>query len=417
MSNARRSSLPASTNAFHWHPAARLFAGPEEIQTPAQPGPGDFCLIPPQPTPEALVALAQQIRAGGSFALADHLSDAQDIPAGHLITFTGGSTGTPKPLLRSQNSWRASFVTNAQLFQLTPDDGVAVLGNLSHSLALYAVIEGLCLGLDVHVLDGLRPRAQGAEIRKRRISVLYATPTQLRLLAASGTRMEALRVILCGGGLFDQATRAATQAMAPTAKIYEFYGAAETSFVTLSGPDTPVGSVGRAYPDVTLRILDHAGQPTDGTGEVWVRSPYLAQGYLDGGLKNLRSRDGFVSVGELGRLDKAGHLWLEGRLSRAVNIADQLVCPETVESFVARLPGALVCTVLSRPDALRGHHLILVVKGPANANLTASIMAACRARFGPLIAPKQVIFQDAFPRLPSGKTDLIALAQQVGDAR
>ena len=68
------------------------------------------------------------------------------------------------------------------LFGIGPGSRVAVLGALSHSLALYAAIEALHLGADLHLLVGCSPSRQCREMRARGVQVLYATPVQLRML-------------------------------------------------------------------------------------------------------------------------------------------------------------------------------------------------------------------------------------------
>ena len=111
--------------------------------------------------------------------------DPRDMPVSPqpslFITFTGGTTGTPKAILRDQSSWLYSFARQG----IVPNDRVAVLGALSHSLALYATVEALHQMADVYLLSGLRPRAQLDAIRGHDVTVLYATPTQLKLLGGS----------------------------------------------------------------------------------------------------------------------------------------------------------------------------------------------------------------------------------------
>ena len=196
-------------------------------------------------------------------------------------TLTSGSTGPPRRILRSVESWTASFAVNAGLFGIGPGLRLAVPGRLSQSLALYGALEGLCLGAEVHLLDGLRPDRQVAALAARRVQVLYATPAQLRLMAEAGGRLDDLRLVLVGGAKLDAALRAALLAMAPGAALREFYGAAEASFITLAGPQTPDDSVGTPYPGVEVAVRDDQGHGVapGSVGTLWVRSPYLFTGY------------------------------------------------------------------------------------------------------------------------------------------
>jgi long-chain acyl-CoA synthetase len=380
------------TDRFRWHPEARLFdsAGRGVPQGRAT-GP----VLPDSAEGLAQVFDLQAFRVGAPDQPAP---EAADVPL--FETLTSGSTGAPRRILRSQASWTASFAVNAG-FGIGPGARVAVLGRLVHSLSLYGAVEGLHLGAEVHLLETLRPDRQRKALIARHISHLYSTPAQLRLLVDASGPCPDLRLVLVGGSKLDPGLRAALKEMAPAARVHEFYGAAETSFITLSDADTPEGSVGRAYPGVEIAL--------DPGGEVWVKSPYLFNGYA-GDVGSARWRDGWLSVGEIGRMDQ-GFLYLHGRAGRMVTVADQNVFPEEIEVLMQALPGITRVAVLPVQDPRRGHVLVAMVHGDPTCE--GPILAAVRERLGPLKAPKVLIWQEDWPVLPSGKTDLRALEARV----
>ena len=380
------------TDRFRWHPEARLVdAAGNRVSSAIASGPV---------LPDTAQGLSQAIglptfRIG---APGEPPPAAAGMPG--FETLTSGSTGRPRRIQRSQASWTASFTVNAGL-GIGPGARVAVLGRLVHSLSLYGAIEGLHLGAEVHLLDLLRPDRQGRALTDRRVSRLYATPSQLRLLVEGGARCPALELILVGGSKLDPALRASLRDLAPGAKVREFYGAAEASFITLADEDTPAASVGRPYPGVEISA--------EASGEVWVKSPYLFMGYA-GDPGSARWRDGWLSVGEIGRME-GGFLYLQGRAGRMVTVADQNVFPEEIEAFMLSLPGVLRAVVLPKADALRGTVLVAVVQGdPAS---EATILAALRSALGATKAPKALIWIEDWPVLPSGKPDLAARAAVV----
>lgn len=390
------------TDRFRWHPDARLFDCHGRGLQP-QPG-GSQAEDSPQGLAQVIGLPAFRIGAP------DQLPPARQVlPV--FETLTSGSTGTPRRILRTQASWTASFAVNAR-FGIGPGARVAVLGRLVHSLALYGAVEGLHLGAEVHLLDGLRPDRQRKALIARGITHLYTTPAQLRLLVEGDGLCPELRLVMVGGSKLDPALRAAVLAMAPDAQVREFYGAAEASFITLADETTPEGSVGRPYPGVKLTL--------DEGGEVWVRSPYLFLGYAgrpdqpalssgEGqgeGNSATRWRDGWLSVGEIGWLTE-GNLYLKGRAGRMVTVADQNVFPEEIEGLLFSLPGILRAAVLPVLDAKRGQVLIAMAQGDPGQE--AAIMARLRAELGPLKAPKALIWLQDWPTLPSGKTDLVSL--------
>jgi long-chain acyl-CoA synthetase len=422
------------TDRFRWHPEARLFdsagaevprPGPMPDQSRLQPPAG--IVLPDSPQSLAIALDHPAFRIG---------APDQPTPDPHtqpiLETLTSGSTGQPRRIRRTQASWTASFAVNAQ-FGIGPGARLATLGRLIHSLSLYAAIEGLHLGAQIHLLADLRPDRQHSALQHHKITHLYATPAQLRLLTDTKGPCPDLRLILVGGSKLDPTLRARLKSLAPNAQLREFYGAAETSFITLADETTPDTSVGRPYPGVDLHL--------DPSGEVWVRSPYLFLDYairlsanipraarpstepvarssraearqeacapaLDSTVPATRWRDGWLSVGEIGSLEN-GFLTLKGRAGRMVTVADQNVFPEEIEALLHTLPGVARAAVLPVPDAKRGHTLIAILQGDSAQE--PAILTALRAELGPLKSPKSLIWRQEWPTLPSGKTDLKAL--------
>ncbi|GHC14393.1 AMP-dependent synthetase [Gemmobacter nanjingensis] len=381
--------------SFLWHPVARAVDARGTVCEGAVPG---AAVLPDRP---ALAALQSAI---GHPAFRIGATEAPPPEPGRVPVFetlTGGTSGTPKRIRRTQASWIASFAVNARLFGIGPGTRVAVLGRLVHSLALYGAVEALHLGAELHLLDGLRPDRQRAALAARRVSLLYATPAQLRLLTEAGGALPDLRHIVVGGSKLDPGLRAVLAALGP-ARVTEFYGAAEASFIAMADETTPPDSVGRPYPGVELRC------DTDGLS---VRSPYLAEGYAGGGA-GAEWRDGWLHLDEFAEL-RDGALFLRGRAGRRVKIADQSVFPEEIELALLGLPGVTRAAVLPVADGLRGQVLVAVVVGDRAAE--PAILQALRAAFGPLAAPRRVIWRDSWPELPSGKTDLAALAWDLPD--
>ncbi|APZ50696.1 AMP-binding protein [Salipiger abyssi] len=343
------------------------------------------------------------------------LPQAQDARAGYLQCETSGSTGPAKRIRRSLRSWQACFETDRKLWQITPRDRIAVMGPLSNSLTLYGLFAAQHLGATPVVIDTDRPDERLRRLAEAAPMLLYTTPTQLRQLGTGGQgSVGSVRRVLAGGGFLDRAAREAAARLFPEARLTGFYGAAETSFITLDETGGAEGSVGRPYPGVTLRVRDDAGRdlPAGETGTIWVESPYLFDSYAAGTAPDTRWDNGFLSVGELGWLSESGALFLAGRRSRMFTVADRNVFPEAIESFLLSLPGLTAAAVLPEPDPARGNLPVAFVSG---ADLdTSALLSACRQRFGPGAAPRRIVTLDALPALPSGKSDLRALAALLG---
>lgn len=374
---------------FHWHPDSRAVWH------------GDDALL--------LDDLRAALGQGASLGVGpDGIAPVPGGGRGLLLTRSSGTTGAAKTIRRSHRSWIASFEVNADALGITPRDSYGILGGPAQSLALYAMVEAAHLGADLHCLGGLRPGRQAALLETGGASVLYATPTQLRLLCEAGRPLPRLRHILCGGGRMPEGLRARAARIFPNAALREFYGAAETSFIAWGCDASQDLANLRAYPGVQIRI---DAEP-DGFGEIWVRSPYLFDGYAEGSSPDTRWQDGFVTVGEIGRM-KAGVLTVAGRRSRMVTIADTNVFPEDIEALLLGDPAVDHCAVIARPDPRRGVHLVAAISGVCDAALERRLRGLCRDAVGALAAPRRVVGLGPFPLTGSGKPDLRAIARKL----
>lgn len=219
-----------------------------------------------------------------------------------FYSWSGGSTGEPKLICRSCKSWALSFQENAILFTRKHKKPNANFGHLSHSLTLYAVLVALTTGAEYHPLEGLGTKQQWKMIAHREIQILYAKPTQLRILTKSATlhsRLRAVRGVMIGGGWLDRETKQRVQELCLNAETKEFYGAAETSFITISDPSTPPGLVGQPYTSVPTKVLDTAENKVKAgtSGEIWIKSPSLFSRYTGGVKQHTRWRNGWLSIG------------------------------------------------------------------------------------------------------------------------
>ena len=400
---------------FQWKKTSKVIGPSGVVLRPDPTNHAHVMAIAARPAAACLQKVAAGFQAGNEFCIQPTL--IKKVPSeigmkGYFQCLTSGSSSKPKRLRRHQNSWIRSFEVNADLWQITTRDRYAVLGALSHSLALYGCLEALFLGADLLLLSDLRPDRQAQSLERDAATILYATPTQLRLLCnnASGP-LTPMRKIIVGGAALDEITKTALQTLCPNADIIAFYGAAETSFISLTDATTPTGSVGRPYRDVALSICNPDGVRVAAktSGELWVRSPYLFHGYCGYQPGVAHWKDGWINIGEIGYLDPSGYLFLTGRKSRMFTVADQNIFPEEIERWY-QSKGINPVAVLPRPDVRLGHVPVLITEvGQLQEGQLSSLNngLAMHAR------PRVVLQIKHWPLLTSGKTDLQALAALV----
>lgn len=342
--------------------------------------------------------------------------DSSSPGAPSFVTASGGSTGFPKLVARTHASWIFSFEHLRALGGTREGDRVGVLGSLGYSIHAYAAFEALHLGADVLLLSGMRPDRQMVALAKLGATVIFATPTQLRLLGQNGkvAPAPATRRVMIGGAACDQTTLEAVERQFPNAEIFGFYGSSETSFVSMAKLDSGQKGQGQLFPGVEVMIGTGPGSTFEGprAGKIWVRSPMVFSGYVGPAADRSPESwfDGYFFNGDVGRLDPGGTLVVVGRSDRIVRVAERSLALDEIEAQLSTAPGVCHVAAIAAPDRLRGSRLTIAVKLDSGTSL-ADVTNEWRCRFERHQMSSDIRELDPWPSLPSGKTDYEAIRQ------
>ena len=312
---------------------------------------------------------------------------------------TGGTSGKPKRIRRTAESWLASIRLIFEKYT-NSTECYGIMGYLGHSLAFYAAVEAQIIGNRCVSVVGRSPKEQAQHFASAGVDVIYATPTQMRLLSKSQRVLKNVQVVLIGGGRLDPETRTQVQSLTPNAQILQFYGAAETSFITLAEPHHDAASVGMAFPGVEIDIQN---TDSDGIGDVWVKSPYVFSGYAQGHAPDTHWQDGWLTIGELGKIDDAGQLFLSGRKSRVFAVADKTIYPEDIERYLNTQTEVIASAVFPVDDALRGARIYVALCSEHTDDDRIQGMLGELKERGVMVDRWRIYGLDDWPMLMSGK--------------
>jgi acyl-CoA synthetase (AMP-forming)/AMP-acid ligase II len=191
-------------------------------------------------------------------------------------------------------------------------------------------------------------------------------------------------------------------------RLWELYGSSETGTITVLPPEDQLAhpdTVGRPVAGVELR-LDGDG---DAPAEVLVRSPSVMAGYWDrdrGEAAWPGSADGFLSVGDLGRLDPGGRLQLVDRAGDTIISGGVNVYPAEVERVIGEHPGVAGAVVVGVADPDWQERVAAVVALASGARVDEEeLRGFLSARLAPHKRPGRILFValDDLPLGPSGK--------------
>lgn len=342
------------------------------------------------------------------------------------IGFTSGSSGLPKGFMRHHRSWTETFAETLRTFGMDAAMPVLAPGRMSHSLFLFGTLLGVWSGAGAHVLErfGVAPLLR--RLQSGSAPMLVAVPSQLVLLLEHARRrrwapMTGVRLVLISGARWMRERTDELRQLFPLARIVEFYGASEASYIAWMDADTnaPPQAVGRPFGSVLLHIGAHPDappQPTGMPGLIWVSSPMLFMDYVNAGDSTAALRCGdWLSVRDVGHLDGQGLLHLRGRESRMLVTLGKNLFPEEVEAHLLDHPAVAQASLQGVADGVRGTsvHAVLQWQGDVLEPPPVQVLAAwCRSALEAFKAPRHWwLWQGDWPQTASGKTDHGAIAR------
>lgn len=335
---------------------------------------------------------------------------------GGVIVYTSGTTGKPKGANRS---WRKTgFESVADMILqvgMRADDRHLVTCPLYHSAAPAFVAIMMSLGATIVLQNHFEPEAALGIIQKERVTCSLMVPTMLIRMSnlpketLAGYDTSSLRWVMSGAApLSTEAARRFMEQFGPI--LWNFYGATETGLVTLAGPHDHVthpGTIGKRLRGNEIRLLDDHGNQvgTGQIGELYARNPTLISGY-HGNDDATRSsqRDGFFSVGDVGRLDSEGYYYLESRKHDMVISGGVNIYPREIEDHLSTHPAILEAAVIGVPDPEWGETLRAFIVLRDGQTLTETeVVNYCREGLADYKRPRKVTFLAELPRNPTGK--------------
>jgi fatty-acyl-CoA synthase len=189
--------------------------------------------------------------------------------------------------------------------------------------------------------------------------------------------------------------------------LYNLYGSTEVAWASIATPDDlrhAPGTAGRPPVGTVVHIVGADDRPVapGERGRIFVGNSMLFTGYTDGGTKPVL--DGLMSTGDMGHVDEAGRLFVEGRDDDMIVSGGENVFPAEVEDLLAGHPDVLETAVIGVVDSDFGQRLMAFVVVRPGRRLTAEeVQAFVRDRLARHKVPREVVFLDLLPRNATGK--------------
>ncbi len=332
------------------------------------------------------------------------------------IIYTSGSTGTPQGATLSHLNIVSNAHSIVSYLELRPEDRILQI------LPFYYVY-GKSL-LNTHALAGgtvvienrfLYPNVALDTLEAEQCTGLSGVPSTYAILLnrsnfAERKLLHLRYVTQAGGGMSPELTRRLMKAL-PDKQIFIMYGATEASarLSYLPPNDLPrkVGSIGKAIPNVELRVLRPDGSEAEvgEEGEIVARGSNMMSGYWGDpqGTAEVLDEHGY-HTGDLARRDEEGFMFVVGRKKDFIKAGAHRISAKEIEETILESADVHEAAVIGVPDEILGEKILAFVVAREQSELDPPTLERfLKSRLPPYKIPGDIVVRDELPKNESGK--------------
>jgi len=343
-----------------------------------------------------------------------------------VIIHTSGSTANPKGVIHTHGALIRHIDNGNRIRQYTPDDVLFSTAPLfwvaGFAFAFLGTIVG---GLKLLCSNAVAPGDVLDFLERERPTITNGYASTIAKLVADPSFAKRDLSSIRRGTLYP--------ILAPDVRPrdpelrHNIYGMTEAGgALTMSAdesdlPERMRGSCGKFLPGFEAKIVDPETlreRARGHVGELWVRGPFLMEGYYGKARSQVFEPDGWWRTGDLGVIDAEGYFYVKGRLGELIKTSGANVSPREVEAALRDLIGSMECFVVGVPDAQRGQAVVAIIVADDDREFDeAALKQRLAARLSRYKVPRRIlrIARSDLPFQSSGKLDtrrLSALAQQ-----
>ncbi|SMY08835.1 AMP-binding protein [Flavimaricola marinus] len=278
-----------------------------------------------------------------------------------LIQYTSGTTAYPKGVMLSHRNMLGNGYVSGQRIGLRTGDRFHSSRPFFHvagtTLSILACLQNLAT---LVTMTRFEPEEALRMLEEERCTHFSGNDTMALMLLNHSSRVG--RTLSLRGGWIagSQAVLRRVASEMGAREVVSGYGLSEASPNIAQScwwePEAVrTGGLMRPQPGLEVQVVNPAtgaACPTGETGEIRVRGWSVMKGYYDMPEKtaNTLSPDGWLSTGDLGRMDANGRLEFVGRLKNIVRVGGENVSPEEVEDRLHQHPAIKQAQVVGVPD-------------------------------------------------------------------
>ena len=372
------------------------------------------------PTPEGYIDYEEWL-GKSSPEEPDYMVDANDT---WTVMYTSGTTGRPKGVIKTHESYVAQYVLNNINMAVLPTDKVMLVMPMCHVNSIFYSFPYTLVTAPVFVYNmvSFDPLDLLKTIEKYKITFTSLVPTHYIMMLSlpddvkGKIDVSSVRQLLISSAPARKETKLAIMEYFKNAELWEAYGSTEGGLVTLLRPEDQfkkLGSIGKEiFGTDRIKILDEERNevPDGEVGELFYRTPMLFKEYLKEPEKSKQAFfGGWSSAGDMVKRDQDGYYTLVDRKANMIITGGENVYPSEVEAAVAGHEAVRDVAVIGVPDPKWGEAIKAVVvlhQGhEPSEKLAKAIIESTKGKIAGFKRPKSVDFikDEEMPRTPTGK--------------
>lgn len=333
------------------------------------------------------------------------------------IFYSAGTTGEPKGIVVSHRARVLTSYCSAVEWDLGPGRRTVAVAPLYHGAGFSFGYAGVQLGGSLVMLRSFDPEHLLDLVERERPSTMFLVPTHAHLLQALGPEaierrdLSSLETLFFNAAPLPDALKRWVLDALPGVRLHELYGSTEAGIVTDLRPEDQLRKercVGQPWFMTEVKLVDDGGGEVGfgGVGELYSRSPFLMTGYWDNpaATEACTTPDGFLSAGDVARLDDEGYVYIVDRKRDMVISGGVNIYPREIEEVLMAHPDVAEAAVVGVASEKWGEELkAYVVLRAARALDRKALDAHCRERLAAFKVPRRIEALDRLPRNSAGK--------------
>lgn len=332
------------------------------------------------------------------------------------IAYTSGTTGKPKGVMISHRSRSLTFYCTALEWGLGPARRTIAVAPMFHGAGFAFAYAALFTGGTVSMLRAFDPEALLAMIVGDRPHSVFLVPTHAQMIRGLGEDAirshdtSSLETLYFNAAPMPQELKLWVMETLPHVGLHELYGSTEAGIVTNLRPEDQRRKqrcVGPPWFLTEIRVVDQQGNSLrpGSTGELFSRSPFLMNGYLDDpeATAACTTDDGFLTSGDVVHIDEENYVYIVDRTKDMIISGGVNIYPREVEEVLMTHPSVTEVAVVGAPSEKWGEELVAFVVTSGEQPDAEALEAHCRITLAGFKVPKRFEAVEALPKNPSGK--------------